>query len=115
MLARLGLASVLAVNAMLACGGQDLSSGGEENNDMKIRLIIGDATLTATLVNGTAARDFVLLLPLELTLRDYAGKEKVSDLPRRLTIDHRAGSATRRRQTSPTARSAEPDGAGPCR
>jgi hypothetical protein len=31
--------------------------------------------------------DFVSLLPLSLTLRDYAGTEKVSDLPRRLSTD----------------------------
>ena len=54
---------------------------------MKIRLTIDDAVLTATLIDGAAARDFASLLPLELTLRDYAGKEKVSDLPRRLTIE----------------------------
>jgi hypothetical protein len=54
---------------------------------MKIQLIIDDAVLTATLVDGAAARDFVSLLPIELTLRDYAGKEKVSDLPRRLTTE----------------------------
>jgi hypothetical protein len=31
--------------------------------------------------------DFVSLLPLSLTLRDYPGTEKVSDLPRRLSTD----------------------------
>ncbi len=52
---------------------------------MKIRLIVSDTTLTATLTDGAAARDFVSLLPIELTLRDYARTEKISDLPRRLS------------------------------
>jgi hypothetical protein len=54
---------------------------------MTTRRLNDDAALTATLVDGAVARDFVSLLPLELTLRDYAGKEKVSDLPRRLTTE----------------------------
>ena len=59
---------------------------------MKVRLIIDGAVMTATLDDNAAARDFVSLLPLTLTLRDYAGTEKVSDLPRRLsTRGARAG------------------------
>lgn len=52
---------------------------------MKIRLITEGASLTATLEDNAAARDFVGLLPLSLTLRDYAGTEKVSDLPKHLS------------------------------
>ncbi|HSO35904.1 MAG TPA: cyclophilin-like fold protein [Labilithrix sp.] len=52
---------------------------------MKLRLITKDAVLMATLDDNAATRDFVSLLPLSLTLRDYAGTEKVSDLPRRLS------------------------------
>lgn len=43
--------------------------------------------LTATLVDSPASRDFVSLLPLTLTLRDYAGTEKVSELPSRLSTE----------------------------
>lgn len=39
----------------------------------------------ATLDGNATARDFVSLLPLKLTLQDYAAAEKISDLPRRLT------------------------------
>ncbi len=52
---------------------------------MKIRFDIEGAPLTATLDDTAAARDFASLLPLGLTLEDYAATEKVSDLPRRLT------------------------------
>ena len=52
---------------------------------MKLRLITQGEVLTATLEDNATTRDFVSLLPLSLTLRDYAGTEKVSDLPKRLS------------------------------
>ena len=51
---------------------------------MKIRLNLGDTIVTATLENSATSRDFFSLLPLSLTLRDYAATEKISELPRRL-------------------------------
>ena len=50
----------------------------------RIRFIVGDETLEATLDDTPTARDFASLLPLELTLSDYHATEKVADLPRRL-------------------------------
>ncbi|WP_135502244.1 cyclophilin-like fold protein [Roseovarius aestuariivivens] len=49
-----------------------------------IRVIVGDETLTATLDATHVAQDFAALLPLDLTLSDYHGIEKVADLPRAL-------------------------------
>jgi hypothetical protein len=40
---------------------------------------------TATLDHHDSARDFVALLPLDLSLKDYAATEKIADLPRALT------------------------------
>lgn len=37
------------------------------------------------LENTQAARDFVTLLPLDLTLADYNGTEKIADLPAKLS------------------------------
>ena len=54
---------------------------------MKIRLTLEDTVLTATLVDSKTTQDFISLLPLTLTLEDYAGTEKVSDLPRRLSTE----------------------------
>ncbi|PZR89295.1 MAG: hypothetical protein DI537_21450 [Stutzerimonas stutzeri] len=54
---------------------------------MKIRVIVEEQTLTATLDNTAVARDFASLLPLELTLSDYNSTEKVSNLPRKLSIE----------------------------
>ena len=54
---------------------------------MKVRIDIGGTRLIASLVDTAPATDFASLLPLRLTLTDYAGTEKISDLPRRLTIE----------------------------
>lgn len=54
---------------------------------MRIRLVVDGVTLAATLEDTAVARDFAAMLPLELTLEDYAATEKVSDLAKRLTTD----------------------------
>ena len=60
---------------------------------MKIRLDVEGTVITATLDDNATARDFVSLLPLTLTLQDYAATEKIGDLPRKLsTAGARAGS-----------------------
>lgn len=43
--------------------------------------------ITATLDDNETSRDFVSLLPLTLTLKDYAANEKISDLPKRLSTE----------------------------
>jgi hypothetical protein len=64
----------------------------QQSRTMKIRIDVDDARLTATLDDTAAARDFVSLLPLTLTLEDYNRTEKISDLPKRLsTQDAPAG------------------------
>lgn len=58
----------------------------------RIHVIVGDETLSATLDDTPAGRDFAVLLPLNLTLGDYNATEKVADLPRKLdTSDAPAG------------------------
>jgi hypothetical protein len=59
----------------------------EREDSMKIRITLEDTELTATLVDSQTAQDFIALLPLTITLEDYAGTEKVSNLPRRLTTE----------------------------
>jgi hypothetical protein len=61
---------------------------------MKIRLTIDGTLLAATLDDTAVARDFAALLPLTLTVEDYAATEKIADLPRKLsTAEAPAGSA----------------------
>lgn len=52
---------------------------------MKIHLHVGGETATATLEDTPMARDFAALLPLTLTLTDYAGTERIAQLPRKLS------------------------------
>ena len=52
---------------------------------IKICMNLDGVPITATLHDNDTARDFVSLLPLTLTLSDYASAEKISELPRRLS------------------------------
>ncbi|WP_413626466.1 cyclophilin-like fold protein [Luteibacter sp. Lutesp34] len=53
---------------------------------MKIRLIINEQVATATLYGNATAKDFASLLPLSVTVTDYDMIERVSDLPRKLSL-----------------------------
>lgn len=53
---------------------------------MKIRISTDKETFTATMADNPVTRDFLSLLPLTLKLEDYAGTEKISQLPRKLTV-----------------------------
>lgn len=44
---------------------------------MKIKLTVRDRTATATMVDNPTTRDFLSRLPLEITMTDYAGAEKI--------------------------------------
>jgi hypothetical protein len=52
---------------------------------MKIRIQLEGRSLSATLENSDAARDFLSLLPMTLTLTDYNSTEKIADLPKKLS------------------------------
>jgi hypothetical protein len=52
---------------------------------MKIRIDVEGRSLSATLDDTEAARDFASLLPLTVKLEDHASTEKIADLPRRLS------------------------------
>ena len=52
---------------------------------MKINIKIGGKVLTARLADNATARDFVSLLPLNLSMNDLFGREKYGDLPKPLS------------------------------
>ena len=56
-----------------------------KESHMKIRLSAGNTVLTATMLDNETTRDFMSLLPLTVTFKDYAGTEKITYLPRRLS------------------------------
>lgn len=90
------VASILVSSVCLAAAapGAGARDDGEsaardsEASAMKIRLIVEGRELLATLDDTEAARDFLSLLPLELTLSDYAATEKVATLPRAINVEH---------------------------
>ncbi|MBD2046757.1 hypothetical protein H6F78_14335 [Coleofasciculus sp. FACHB-64] len=59
----------------------------EQTNRMKINIQIGNKVVPATLIDSKTTQDFISLLPLTLTLKDYVNTEKISDLPRRLSTE----------------------------
>jgi hypothetical protein len=59
----------------------------QQAQTMKIRMDVNGTRVTATLDDNATAIDFVALLPLTLTLKDYNGTEKISNLPKKLSTD----------------------------
>lgn len=52
---------------------------------MKINIRIASKVVTATLVDNETARDFISLLPLNLSMDDLFGREKFGHLPKALS------------------------------
>ena len=59
---------------------------------MEILLKINGRSVPASMIDNPTTKDFLSLLPVTLTLDDYNGTEKISDLPKKLsTADAPAG------------------------
>lgn len=54
---------------------------------MRLRFAFADQDFIATLEDNPTARDLWSLLPLDLTVDDYASHEKIAYLPRKLTTE----------------------------
>jgi hypothetical protein len=62
------------------------------NNPDRIRFRFSDKEIIVSMVDNSAARSLVEMLPLTLRFQDYAGSEKISYLPEELdTSDVPAG------------------------
>lgn len=59
----------------------------KQADSMKINIKAKDKVVTATLIDSKTTQDFISLLPLTLTLEDYARTEKVSELPKKLSTE----------------------------
>lgn len=58
---------------------------GAPAHAQKIRMIVDGQVIAATLADNPTARDFVSMLPLTVTLSDYADTEKIVYLDRKLS------------------------------
>src|SRR6267143_4472528 len=74
-----------ADNGAASSGAKASATVKERTSTMKIRLTINGKTINATLIDNATARDFLTLLPMTLTLEDYASTEKINYLPRKLS------------------------------
>lgn len=80
-----GMAALACTEAPDAAGQESARETDQRARTMKIRIDVGGTMIMATLDDTETSQDFVSLLPLTLTLTDYAETEKISDLPRRLS------------------------------
>jgi len=109
------LSLLLAFGAVAACFAEPIHhaiaarkvESNPEIHSMKIRLIINDQMLSATMEDSIPAREFIAQLPLTLQLEDYAATEKIAQLPRRLSVAGEQSELRRRRATSPFMRRGE--------
>lgn len=92
------ITALLAVLALAACGSNKTQSAPpttattpaaqtneSTNSAQRVRMVINGQDEVLVSIDPTPyGRDFLALLPLELTLKDYNNTEKISNLPRRL-------------------------------
>src|SRR6267143_6856939 len=74
-----------ADNGAASSGAKPSATVEERTSTMKIRLTINGKAINATLIDNATAKDFLSLLPMTLTLEDYAATEKIAYLPRKLS------------------------------
>lgn len=71
-----------------SCNNAQPNEGNDMNSKTyKIKITIGDNVLNATLNDNPSTRDFIKLLPLNISLEDYAGTEKIFYLKEKLSVD----------------------------
>ena len=57
----------------------------------RVRFAVGDAEIIVRIADNPTSRDFVSMLPVTLSFRDFNAMEKIGDLPRRLTTQGSTG------------------------
>ncbi len=73
--------TVLSLCAVLLFFPSAITAAQPGGKQMNIGIKIGNHLITGVLHDSPAARDFASRLPLTLRLKDYAGTEKIADLP----------------------------------
>ena len=67
------MAAITGITLFAATGALTAASAQE---DQRIRIRMGDQTVTATLNDSEAALDLLAMLPLSIRMRDHLGREK---------------------------------------
>jgi hypothetical protein len=68
-------------------------SAGRDVSQTRVRFAVGDAEIVVRLADNPTSRDFVSMLPLTLTFRDFNAMEMIGDVPRRPTTQDSTGRA----------------------
>lgn len=68
-------------------GGNTVSNHSRDERAGRIKLTFNNEEVIVKMYDNPTSRDFLKLLPLALILKDYAGTEKISILPKRLSIE----------------------------
>ncbi|MEO7941138.1 MAG: cyclophilin-like fold protein [Burkholderiaceae bacterium] len=91
----LKLLSLLGLSGIAAADNQNGQATAQPSNaamrsqvtSMKIQITLAGAIIaSATLDDNDSAKDLAALLPLNLPLKDYAATEKITTLPRKLSM-----------------------------
>lgn len=79
--------SALALACLFITGTQAVAAEREINmtKETRIRIAFEGREALVTMFDNPAAKDFLSLLPMTVTLEDYARTEKINYLPRKLT------------------------------
>lgn len=80
----LGAAMAAPLVPRLVLAQTSQASNPVEGSLMRIRIAFHDQDFTASLDDNVSARDFASMLPLDLTISDFASNEKIAHLPRKL-------------------------------
>lgn len=78
-----GMALALVPRSLQAGTSSSVTAPGDKA--MRITCEFSGRVFTATLLDNPSARDFASMLPLALTIEDYADNEKIAYLPRKLS------------------------------
>ena len=62
-----------------------LATAASAEEGQRIRIRMGDQTVTATLNDSEAARDLVAMLPVSIQMRDHLRREKTGRIPKPLS------------------------------
>ncbi|RML41059.1 hypothetical protein ALQ95_03614 [Pseudomonas syringae pv. ribicola] len=89
----LGCSVLMPLMSQTTFAQQQTPSNGQERG-MNISMFAGDKVVMFHLEDSATTRDFVAMLPLELTLEDYAATEKIGTLPRKLDVSGAAAGST---------------------
>lgn len=93
MKSRLGRTAMAALAGGILSAASGFSAAASAQEGQRIRIRMGGQSVTATLNNSEAARDFAALLPLTIRMGDHMRREKTGPVPRPLS-ERTTGSPT---------------------